>query len=1490
MSSNRIPLHRHRRRSDHISPTSPSYTRRLHDRPNRYSDVLSPVEGASATDDADSPTINFNPVSTYSDNHHPQPLTSALPRPAPVEQRPSQIASEDPGWQRHALLDQDTRPATSDAIDTKHAYSASRLGPNSLEIPSRPSPVTSQSSFGDYRERRSFEPPVKPTDTAPSPNLRNYSFSTQLLDRPNEDPSHLKNATAKKSRLNLLNPMSLLARRRFSQNQKLEDVNLTIKTLSVPALPDNFDPSIRGKVVHDFSAPRTRRQYSQNDIGLLDSPALRSGHGPDPNRLHEPQSGKLAPLSGTSNQGHSPMFREHFQDDRPALQPDRTGYLHNISAFNIAHDGSDATNVPAFAKKLPMAVPHSDSILNRSLPDKENIPLIPQAEPSPPPPTPPPKRTPSPKFEAPPPAALPKHMTSTSSRFSFQIGGAGSSAQEKLLEEKHKQHAQSQKTASKDIEEEDDEYANYDFDADDGLEEEIPSFNADLYGDIGGLGSNAPQSNAFVAKYGLNDEDGFGAEMYQSNAQTAKYPPQDDDFGFNDDPPTNALMPKYAPVQEVPDDSDVLEARYNALAPKYPPPSAPLPDIPVIKTTTLHRQSLQGFHFTPQSLTFSPTSTNNASQPTPRDHEGFAIGIADSKDLSQSEHVNADYKDEELDVNQFSMIGGLGITAGEVVRGRRRSQQVSRPHAQVFDDDDLYFDDGEFGDITDGPTDAVFDEQIFDDETGKIRDIPAENARKLDAAKAAARLDSEVALVGQKHDTINDSFYHAQAAHRSDSGAQDLNKPRHVSQTSFGQDSVAGLTETNLAAYHDALAYAANQAAANGRFDRKVSFSQTSDDTSPSYGNSHRGIISDDSRFGFSYSSGIAEDDGFPFEDDLEDDPMIAEANAEALENDEDGFYGQEFGFYAHSYAKGNSELTNGGYFADRGSNGVKRSHSGKANFQEPSLTPITERSEWSTRNSVVCLQMPGGIPGSAQSMPSPGIAQLLELDSPGYDDDMSFSALMRLRGRAFGGSSSSVNSAGGQHPLSSPLAHVSHHPFSHSDFNSSRMSSGMHGQSSSAPGIPESEEEDDDDANRPTLTQNTPRKKPAEIGVYTSQEDLPVSPAVASDHRKGYHSRTSSGADSVSYQRDADGRWLLERRRTDEEGGNEVIDHEIPTLRWGIVATGLISSWFVGDLIIPRKDPKANHVIQAVGSSSVEKGEAFVSKNIPDRQPRVYGSYKELYQDPNIDIIYIGTPHALHKKNCLEAIEAGKHVLCEKPLALNADEANEIFTAAKVKGNIFVMEAMWTRFFPLVRTLQQLVHQEKIIGDVQRVFCDFAMDMNIAAQPPTSRLRNSALGAGSLLDIGIYSLTWGLLAMGLENTESPPKIAATQQVVDGIDISSSFILQYPKSQAILTSSTLAKTSETFCRIEGNQGVITVDGFVASAPASFTVHKAGTSTRHDFERSGKGFFWEADEVALAIARGKTEHTLIPWNETLRVLGILDEVRRQGGAKFPQDKR
>ena len=475
---------------------------------------------------------------------------------------------------------------------------------------------------------------------------------------------------------------------------------------------------------------------------------------------------------------------------------------------------------------------------------------------------------------------------------------------------------------------------------------------------------------------------------------------------------------------------------------------------------------------------------------------------------------------------------GLGITTN-----MNAAPHAARPQQTEAFDDDLYFDDGEFASDDYGPGPEAFDEDVFDDET-KIRDIPAENLRKYEAAVKAAGSEGEIKV----------------SASRS-SAASSL-KPVESRNSQKALPNLPGLTEGNLAAYHDALVNAANEAAANGKF-RNVSFSQISDDEM-SHSQSQVGIISDESRYSFNVNqSTIAEDDGFPFDDNGDDDLMIAEANAEALENDDEGFYGREFGFYARAHTKDNgTEMINGGYFGNRGSNGVKRSHSGKANFQEPSLTPITERSEWSTRNSVASLQIPPGfaIPGSANSLPSPGIAQLLEeLDSAGSgygdDSDMSLSALMKLRRGAFGGSSSSVNSMGGGHTGGSPLGH-SHGPFSPQDHGHSRLMGSMHSMHSA--GIPESEEEDDG-FDEPTLTQNTPRKnKHAERSVDPSTPmDQPLmSPMSALSSsgggekgkgRRPHHRRNSSGAESVSYARETDGRWVLERRRTGDDGETEI-------------------------------------------------------------------------------------------------------------------------------------------------------------------------------------------------------------------------------------------------------------------------------------------------------------------------------------------------------------
>lgn len=353
------------------------------------------------------------------------------------------------------------------------------------------------------------------------------------------------------------------------------------------------------------------------------------------------------------------------------------------------------------------------------------------------------------------------------------------------------------------------------------------------------------------------------------------------------------------------------------------------------------------------------------------------------------------------------------------------------------------------------------------------------------------------------------------------------------------------------------------------------------------------------------------------------------------------------------------------------------------------------------------------------------------------------------------------------------------------------------------------------------------------------------------------------------------------------------------PTLRWGIISTGGIAAEFVTDLLKqdwPEK--RANHIIQAIGSSSQDKCNAFADKWLkpanPEVTPKLYGSYQDVYEDPEVQIVYIGTPHGFHKRDCLDAIKAGKHVLCEKPFTMNVKEAEEVFAAAEKKG-VFVMEGMWTRFFPLTKALQKFIHDEQKLGTIYRTFCDFSLDIDIPSLPETSRYKDISLGAGSLLDIGIYSLTWGLVTLSgkVGDAAEEPEVTSAQAIAHGVDVASSFILHYPSTgrQAILSSTTNFPAKKNWACIEGSKGHIIINGSTPSNPSSFIFYPkdGGKEERFDFEKPGQGFFWEADAVAHDIQAGKKQNETMPWAETLRVMRIMDGIRRRGGARFPVDE-
>ncbi|RDW80350.1 hypothetical protein BP5796_05048 [Coleophoma crateriformis] len=347
-------------------------------------------------------------------------------------------------------------------------------------------------------------------------------------------------------------------------------------------------------------------------------------------------------------------------------------------------------------------------------------------------------------------------------------------------------------------------------------------------------------------------------------------------------------------------------------------------------------------------------------------------------------------------------------------------------------------------------------------------------------------------------------------------------------------------------------------------------------------------------------------------------------------------------------------------------------------------------------------------------------------------------------------------------------------------------------------------------------------------------------------------------------------------------------------TLRWGIIGCGLISSWFVADIVLPRSSAPTKHIVQAVGSSSKSKAQAFVEKHCPAATPTLYESYSGVYTDPDVDVVYLGTPHALHYQNALDAINAGKNVLCEKPLTINAKQADALIAAARAK-NVFFMEAVWTRFYPLVKKLGELLHTEKVIGDISRAFIDFGLDMPISKLPPSARTADPALGAGALLDVGIYTLTWAAVIFDQHPVQKAsgqePLVASSMSLTGGADDITSVILNYPAlhAHAICTCSMNCRSGPEFARVEGSLGTISVGGPAASKPEYLIVKKKdGQEEKLEFKFEGWGFFYEQDAIAECLAKGEKECSVMPLDETSRIMRLMDQIRAANGLKYVQD--
>lgn len=227
---------------------------------------------------------------------------------------------------------------------------------------------------------------------------------------------------------------------------------------------------------------------------------------------------------------------------------------------------------------------------------------------------------------------------------------------------------------------------------------------------------------------------------------------------------------------------------------------------------------------------------------------------------------------------------------------------------------------------------------------------------------------------------------------------------------------------------------------------------------------------------------------------------------------------------------------------------------------------------------------------------------------------------------------------------------------------------------------------------------------------------------------------------------------------------------------------------------------------------------------------------------------------------------------------------------------------AVWTRFFPITAKLHSLLYDEKVIGDVAAAFVEFGLNMPIGKADPEARVASKSLGAGALLDIGIYSMTWASLILDKSpnrHTEISPEISATMtfhdeklEPAERIDEQVTAVLKYPelKAQAVCSASLLYKSGEEFARIEGSKGSIAVGGVAASKPGYLVIRvQSEEAKRLDFEVPGFGFHYEADAVAEDIRAGRQQNRICSWNDTVTIMSRLDAVRKTCGLIYSQDK-
>lgn len=327
-------------------------------------------------------------------------------------------------------------------------------------------------------------------------------------------------------------------------------------------------------------------------------------------------------------------------------------------------------------------------------------------------------------------------------------------------------------------------------------------------------------------------------------------------------------------------------------------------------------------------------------------------------------------------------------------------------------------------------------------------------------------------------------------------------------------------------------------------------------------------------------------------------------------------------------------------------------------------------------------------------------------------------------------------------------------------------------------------------------------------------------------------------------------------------------------TVKWGLIGAGNISSKFAKAL-----NSLEHTQITAIASRDIVKARAFADRFSIEK---AYGSYEEIVRDPEIDVIYIGTPHTEHRENAKLCMINGKAVLCEKPFTLNYEEAKELEELAR-EHDVFLMEAMWTKFLPATKVVKQWI-DHKLIGDVRFMKIDFGYR---AEFDPRHRLFDPALGGGALLDVGVYPISYAIHLMG----GMPDQVVASALLGEsGVDEVNTITMKYGKGVLASISSAITANTGNEAVIIGDKGRIVVPEYwtAESAEAYDSNGKLTDTFLHPFTSSG--YVYEAEEVNQCIREGKKQSDIIPLSATLDIMKLMDDIRAEWGLVYPSECR